>query len=115
MADEIPSCKPQVIDVLQMLASENEQLDYEHNVPHVDITGELLCQWGNDTYHPKWTHFRSSFTQRELEILAAFDEFFQKRRIKLPKSHGTVRTWLASPVWREVMNEAQKTLDQISK
>jgi hypothetical protein len=99
---------------LGLLASEKEQLEYEKNVPHVDITAELLCGWFDDSYHPDDEGFRSCFESHELEVLARFNRFYDERTSKLPESKGTVRTWLETPVWREVMREAQSTLTQIA-
>src|SRR4051812_44469073 len=38
-----PHRRGQIRELLQLLASEEEQLAYEHIVPHVDITAELDC------------------------------------------------------------------------
>ena len=40
-----PPWRQITIEQLQLLASEAEQLEYERNVPQVDITNELLCGW----------------------------------------------------------------------
>ena len=99
---------------LELLASEREQLAYEKNVPNVDITAELLCGWFDDTYHPNDGGFSSCFDRHELEVLARFNQFYDERTPLLPESKGTIQTWLETPVWREVMHEAQCTLIQIA-
>jgi hypothetical protein len=114
MREQIPDRKPQVVELLQLLASEDRQLAYERNVPHVDITAELLCMWFNDTYHPGDKFFASWFTEGERAALAQFHTFYEARSRRLPESQGTVRTWLASPMWREIMEEASKTLEKIT-
>ena len=98
---------------LEILASEQEQVDYEKRVPHVDITQELLCGWFDDSYYPDDDEFRSWFTPSELEAMASFNAFFDERTALLPESHGTVQNWLNCPAWRGVMLEAQKTLSLI--
>lgn len=113
VGEPIPDRKPVIIDLLQLLSSENEQLAYETNVSHVDITVELICMWFNDLYWPDDEFFISCFTQDELNALAQFDQYYRDRKSQLPESQGTVRTWLASPVWREIMLEASRTLEQI--
>jgi hypothetical protein len=109
-----PPWKQIIIGVLEQLASETDQLDYERNVPHVDITAELLCRWFDDSYHPNDPGFRSCFTEAELLAMSEFDTFYSERTGLLPKSNGTVRTWLASPVWREVMHQASQTLGRVA-
>ena len=103
-----------VVEELEMLSSEAEQLAYEHNVPHVDITAELLSGWFDDSYHPEEAQFRSCFTTAELTALADFNAFFDERVDRLPKSNGTVKSWLESLVWREVMHAASQTLDRVA-
>jgi hypothetical protein len=114
MPVEIPNRKPHVIELLKLLASEERQLAYERDVPHVDITAELRCMWFDDQYHPDDAFFISCFTADELASLADFHRFYDERSQCLPESQGTVRTWLASPVWREVMQKAERTLERIA-
>jgi hypothetical protein len=102
-----------IVELLQLLASEEQQLAYERDVPHVDITTELVCMWFDDQYHPKQRHFESCFTATELAALEEFHQFYDVRVDKLPKSQGSVRTWLDSPVWREVMEQARRTLERV--
>ena len=66
-------------ELLELLGSEEEQLAYERNVPHVDVNA-----------------------------------FYDVRKKRLPASQGTVRTWLASPVWREVMEQARRTREKLA-
>lgn len=109
----IPNRKPEIVDLLRLLASEDEQLAYERDVPHVDITAELRCMWFDDQYHPDNAFFCSCFTPDELAALAEFDRFYEERKHQLPPSEGTVRTWLNSPVWRDIMLKAHSTLQRI--
>ena len=114
MSNQTPNRKTHIIELLGLLASEEQQLDYEKNVPHVDITAELVCMWFDDQYHPDYAGFTSSFTPDELAALAEFHKFYDEREKKLPESQGTVRTWLASPIWREIMRKANETVARIA-
>ena len=114
MPYEISDRRPHIVELLQLLASEEEQLDYEKNVPHVNITAELRCMWFDDHYHPDNAFFASCFTPDELAALAEFHRFYDEQKHHLPPSKGTVRTWLNSPVWRSIMLKAQLTLEQIA-
>jgi hypothetical protein len=106
--------RDQVVDVLQLLASEERQLAYERDVPHVDVTAELVCLWFDDTYHADNAAFRASFTTDELAALAAFNALLDEQRLRLPESEGTIRTWLASPEWRDIMRMAEQTLQRLA-
>ena len=100
--------------MLQLLASEEEQLAYELAVPHVDITAELLCVWFDDLYHGKTPSVDSTFHGAELAALTEFHRYYDERVYDLPESHGTVRLWLASPVWRGIMEQARRTLERVA-
>ena len=91
---------------LDMLSSEQEQLEYEGRCPRIDVTSELVSGWFDDAYHPREASFKEQFDSSELAALAQFSEFFDVRLSELPSSQGTIRSWLASPVWREVMEAA---------
>jgi len=106
--------RAQIFDLLRMLSSEEEQIEYERNVPHVDVTAELLCMWFDDFYHPNHKSFANHFNDREIEILDDFNRYYDERTEKLPESQGTVRTWHSSPVWREIMEKAKDTLERLS-
>ena len=114
MPQTIPNRKPQIIEILGLIASEEQQLAYERDVPHVDITAELLCMWFDDQYHPGDAFFRSCFTEDELAALAEFHQLYDERSKRLPASRGTVRNWLASPDWREIMKKAHETLSRVT-
>ena len=103
-----------VREQLELLASENEQREYESNVPHVDITRELVCLWLGDSYHPDDRDFRSCFSDEELGALVQFNDILNARIDRLPPSNGTVEAWLASPEWREVMRAASEALQCMS-
>ncbi len=96
-----------------MLASEPHQLAYERSVPHVDITQELIAGWFDDSYHPNEAQFRACFENDELQALATFDAIYKAQRVLLPSSNGSVKAWLASAVWREVMSAAATTLADV--
>ena len=102
--------KSVVVERLETLASEAEQLEYQHNVPHVDVTVELVCGWFDDAYHPEAPDFQACFSNRELQALSEFNAVYEQNLRVLPPSGGTVKGWLSSPHWRQVMQAASKTL-----
>jgi len=114
MMADIPDRRPMILELLRLLSSEQEQLDYEANVPVADVPAELVCMWFDDQYHPDDAFFRSCFHPGELAALAGFHSFYAERHPQLPEAGGTIRAWLNSPVWREIMSEAKKTLDGLA-
>lgn len=107
--------REQVREMLRLLASEEEQLAYEGNVPHVDITAELLCMWFDDLYHGKAPSVDSAFDGAELAAISEFHRLYDQCSRGLPESRGTVRSWLDDPGWREIMEEARMTLERIAE
>lgn len=99
-----------IIFILELLSSEELQLQYEKNVPRVDITNELVCMWFDDYYFPDDEMIGQSFSVEELEELRKFNKFYDDRFKLLPESKGTVLTWLGNKTWQEIMAEAQNTL-----
>ena len=99
---------------LELLASEAEQLEYEANVPHVDVTSELVAGWFSDSYHPNDAKFAGCFSDAELHALGNFNRQFDAALNVLPQSMGSVRNWLCNSEWRGVMNGAAQARSQIA-
>jgi hypothetical protein len=108
------SRRGQIRELLRLLGSEDEQLAYERKVPNVDITGELICMWFDDLYDAEHAEADPTFTESERAALASFHRLYEEHVPRLPKSQGTVRTWLATPIWREVMTEAGRALARVA-
>ena len=107
----IPNTKRHIIELLQLLASEQKQLDYEKSVPIADVPAELLCMWFDDLYYPG--SIEAQFDSSEAATLARFNAFYGVERKKLPPGFGTIRTWLANPTWRKIMAAADEALKEI--
>jgi len=112
MHETIPDQRPLVLELLQLLASEEKQLACKFR-SDADVTMELFCRWC-DAYGFGDRLFEACFTQNELVALAQFTAFYQARRRLLPRSQGTVGTLLASSGWREIMQEASTALEKIA-
>lgn len=66
-----------VIEHLQLLASAQEQREYQRNVPFVNITVELSCMWFDGYFCPEAKEQLSPvFSERESEALREFDRVF---------------------------------------
>lgn len=108
---DIPNTKGHIIELLQLLASEQKQLDYEKDVPIADVPAELLCMWFDDLYHPALVE--AQFSPNEAAALAKFNAIYEIESRKLPRSSGTIRIWLADPTWRRIMVAANQALKEI--
>ena len=96
---------------LQLLSSIGEQLEYQRNVPHVNITGELICGQFDDNYWPEDKIFRSGFTGQELEAMANFNDEFRSVRKTFPNSEIPQITDLVQTLeWKNLTRKAHDTL-----
>ena len=99
-----------IIELVQTLASKEEQLAYERNVPIANVPAELICIWFDDLYHPQWDLFIEAFAPVERDRLAKFHIFYEARHKRLPDSLAEMHQ---NPAWIEVMNEAQQVLKDL--
>lgn len=107
--------RKEAVELLKLLSSESEQLDYEKNVPHVDITAELVCMWFDDFLHERIELQNENISPTEIQTLSEFHHFYEKRIELLPESYGTVKTWHENKVWKEIMLEASNTLTKMAE
>jgi hypothetical protein len=99
-----------IVELVQTLASKEQQLAYQRNVPIANVPAELVCMWFDDLYHPQWDLFIEAFTLVERERLARFHTFYDARHKRLP---DTLAEMHQNPAWLEVMNEAQQVLKDL--
>ena len=104
------SIRASIRNVLEIIASKEEQVYYEKNVSIANVPTELVCMWFDDSYHPNSGQQREAFSIEEQEILSKFNSFFDARVDGLPMTFAELEV---SPQWDEIMNEAQKVLDKI--
>ncbi len=96
--------------VLELLASKEEQSKYEQNVQIANVPAELICMWFDDTYHPDSMQHKEAFSIEERKVLSSFNEFYDSRVEKLPK---TLEAMHKNSLWDEIVKEAQATIDSI--
>lgn len=100
-----------------MLSSAEEQLQYQRNVPFVNITVELICGWFDDHYGPDSRDFMAAFSTPELIAMARFDQLFNDilnfggLREETPEIEDLVKT----PEWAHLMQEAAQTLEVLER
>ena len=112
--DDSYNNRENIKELLELLSSKEEQLEYEKNVPFVDITVELVSMWFDDEYNPSREKIiQFCFSKEEIAILNDFHSFYESEFNKLPDSKGTIETWLANPHWLNIMKKANDTLIKI--
>ena len=102
--------RQQTVELIETIASQERQLDYEREVGAGVVPIELVCIWFDDFYHPHDADFRSAFAHEELAVLAEFNAFFRAHERLLPRDPDSIQVWLDHPTWREIMAKAGETL-----
>lgn len=59
MTTEIPNTHLRMINLLRLLSSDQEQLNYQTDIPIAAVPAELVCVWFDDQYHPDDAYFCS--------------------------------------------------------
>lgn len=96
---------------LQLLSSAEEQLEYQCNVPHVNVAVELACMWFDDYYHPEDKIFRSGFSESELQVMSDFSADFDNVLAHFPSEHMPETVDLVERLeWARLTQAAQKAL-----
>ncbi|WP_421810889.1 hypothetical protein [Flagellimonas sp.] len=102
-----------VLDVLKLWASKDEQLEYQKNVPIADVSAELFCQWGDDFYHPETPQFRLAFNENERKVLADFDKTFNLISDKTSKNLPNIVDFVKTNEWLILNQAAVEALKKI--
>jgi hypothetical protein len=101
-------------DCLFLLASAEEQLAYEEDVPHVFMPAEIIEVFASDLFHPKDSNFIAAFSESELKsisrlyglVCSASDSLVAK------KAHS-VADALKLTEWRAMMTFAKSLTQDI--
>ena len=101
-----------IVEYLRLLCSAEEQLEYQYNVPYVNVTVELVCIWFDDCYHPENNFFSSSFSNIELEAMANFNQAFDT--IATSSLQGEeipqIELFISTPEWTRLSRAASIAL-----
>mgnify|MGYP003621848225 FL=1 len=89
------------IEILELIASYQAQRDYEKNVAIANVPAELVCMWFDDFYHLT-PAFKAEFTEKELNALSCFNEFYDSRFEKLSISIEGLDELHKNKYWKEV-------------
>jgi hypothetical protein len=107
---EMSPYKVNIINMLQLLASVEEQDDYKKNVPIADVAAELINGWFDDSFFPEKYWIRELFSNEEWGILMDFHHFYDSRIEKLPDTYEELRENFA---WKEIVGKANWALDML--
>lgn len=114
IAEHVEQVRLGIVAHLECISSEQEQLDYEQNVPIANVSSKMICVWFDSLYWPESTNFKLAFDASERAVLAAFNTFFDQQEYLLPET-DTIKTWRAVPIWRQIMQRAEETIQLLHR
>lgn len=90
-----------LLDVLDLWISKEEQLAYQENVPIAQVSSELFNQW-EDFYYPESDSFKLAFDERERKILSDFDKILNHINDKTLNNLPYITDFIKTNDWQEI-------------
>lgn len=106
----------EVFEVLNLIASKEEQLDYQAKMPIAYVSAELFNQWDDCYQTPKeqdW--YKEAFTDRELGIFQEFDMVLEAVSKDMLQTPPDIHEFIDTPEWKRLSNAASIELGKFSK
>ena len=101
-----------IIGVIQLWTSKDEQLDYQKSVPDAQVSSELFGQW-NDFYTPNAEVMTEAFNSDELDLLNKFDEKLTMIKHDLNGKIPDISVFVGTVEWKEINSLANRILTDI--
>lgn len=102
--------RDRLIEVIGTLSSGAEQLAYQEQVPIAYVPDELVCQFFDDSFHPKSPEFTGEFSNDELKAVCVFSGYLSIASDEVQGNRSPpITDVLKLPRWREMMRFAAKT------
>lgn len=98
-----------IVETLELIASKQEQIEYQEKVPYINVANELFNQW-DDWYYPENSQFQRAFSITELEHLAHFHKMLEQIAENTPHPLLLV-SFIDTVQWNELANAAQIALE----
>ena len=103
-------CRKNVIDVLELLASPGDQIEYQNNVPHAFVPDELICMWFDDSFRPNDQRLKDMFAENEWSTLLEFNSRYDELHNELPSPLPQIDALVSLPQWQSVISAAKIAL-----
>lgn len=101
-----------VISELHLMASREEQLKYQRDVPIAFVTAELFCLW-DESFQSEWMeedYYLGAFSIQELQALREFDDVVEDVLSQLSEDLPSIEKFVLTPQSQQLAQAATKTL-----
>jgi len=108
--------RKEVFEVLYLISSKDEQLDYQAKVPLAYVSAELFNQWEDCYQIPKeqdW--YKKAFSEAELMILREFDESLEAVARDTPQNPPDIHEFVKTAEWERLSSAAAIALSNLQK
>lgn len=101
-----------IIDVLQLWTSKDQQLEYQKTDPIVQVSAELFGQW-EDFYTPDTEVLKEAFKPYELELLEKFDKELSDRVNKSNSFLPDIKEYIKTDDWKALNLLAKEIISDL--
>ncbi|NOT88693.1 MAG: hypothetical protein HOP03_10965 [Lysobacter sp.] len=98
-----------LVQTLVLISSEEEQVKYQHEVSHVDVSAELFNQW-DDSFFPDDVNFREAFSNEEIVALGLFNAVLSEVAEETPHNLPALDDFVKTQCWRRLSRAAHEAL-----
>jgi hypothetical protein len=108
--------RKEVFDVLTLISSKEEQLEYQEKVPIAYVSAELFNLWDSCYQTPKnqdW--YVEAFSDEELNILQEFDIIFEEISESTPDNPPDIHEFVETSEWKKLSDAATVAFEKLSK
>jgi len=102
-----------IIGVLQLWSSKEEQLEYQENVPIAQVSAELFAQW-DDFYIPDAEVINEAFTAEEISFLRKFDRELEIIWKEFAGTISYIDKFVESNEWQKLNSMAKDILKKLT-
>jgi len=103
-----------IISVLQLWTSKEEQLEYQESVPIAQVSAELFGQW-EDFYTPDSEVIKEAFPPIELRLLEDFEKELTNRANEPNTFLPVIEEYIETDDWKALNTLAKKILNELKK
>jgi hypothetical protein len=108
--------RKEVFDVIQLISSKEEQLDYQVRAPIAYVSSELFNQWEECYQIPKvQSWFQEAFSNSELVALSKFDLEVEAVANTTPQELPDITEFVETKEWKRLSNAAVVALHELKK
>lgn len=103
-----------VLEVLELIADDRAQLEYQRRAPDVDVADELFNQW-EDSYHADDAVFCRQFSAIELRAMATFDNLARLIAEETPQQLPPLHEFMKTSAWLRLSSAAALALNDMNR